>query len=80
MTMYETSDLLQRVERYETALGELRAAHQDVKNVLHERVLFERWQMMGADLGFAAADPSAQSADLGALNQQIPQMAESWSS
>ena len=83
MTMYETSDLHQRVERYEAALDELRAAHQDIKNILHERVLYERWQLIGADLGFSAGDQSApgqQPADLAALNHQIPQMAESWSS
>ncbi len=85
MTMYETSDLHQRVERYEAALDELRAAHQDIKNILHERVLYERWLLIGADLGFSVGDQSAaghaqQPADLAALNHQIPQMAESWSS
>ena len=83
MTMYETSDLHQRVERYEAALDELRAAHQDIKNILHDRVLYERWQLIGADLGFSVGDQSAagqQPADLAALNHQIPQMAESWSS
>ena len=53
MTMYETSDLHQRVERYEAALDEMRAAHQDIKNILHDRVLYERWQLLGADLGFS---------------------------
>lgn len=85
MTMYETSDLRQRVERYEAALDELRAAHQDIKNILHDRVLYERWQLIGADLGFSVGDQSAaahgqQPADLASLNHQIPQMAESWSS
>lgn len=85
MTMYETSDLRQRVERYETALDEMRAAHQDIKDILQERVLYERWQLIGADLGFSVGDQSAagqgqQPAALAALNQQIPQMAESWSS
>jgi hypothetical protein len=84
MTMYETSDLHQRVERYEAALDEMRAAHQDIKNILHERVLYERWQLIGADLGFSVGDQSGaghgQPADLAALNHQIPQMAESWSS
>jgi hypothetical protein len=85
MTMYETSDLHQRIERYETALDELRAAHQEVKNILHERLLHERWQLIGADLGFSAGDQAAAPhsqppADLAALNHQIPQMAESWSS
>jgi len=81
MSMYETSDLRQRVERYEAALDELRAAHQDMKNILHERVLYERWQLIGADLGFSVGDASlGGQADLAGLNHQIPQMAESWSS
>jgi hypothetical protein len=98
MAMYETSDLHQRVERYETALDELRAAHQDIKNVLHEQVLYERWQQLGAELGFTAgtsAQPPAgqhagqlamaqpvagQQHDLSALNHQIPQMSDSWTS
>jgi hypothetical protein len=86
MTMYETSDLHQRIERYETALDELRAAHQEIKNILHDRVLYERWQLIGADLGFSVGDQppavqhSSPSAELAGLNHQIPQMAESWSS
>ena len=56
MTMYEISDLHQRVERYEAAVDELRAAHQDIKNILHERVIYERWQLLGADLGFSTGD------------------------
>ena len=60
--MYETtSDLHQRVARYEAALDELRAAHQDIRNVLVDQVLYERWQQIGAELGFAVVAP-AQSA------------------
>ncbi|MGX6602504.1 hypothetical protein ACWKSP_10270 [Micromonosporaceae bacterium Da 78-11] len=99
MTMYETSDLHKRVERYEAALDELRAAHQDVKNILHDQVLYERWQQVGVELGFALAEqptagqhgqpvgqspvsqpPVGQQHDLTALNHQIPQMSDSWSS
>lgn len=84
MTMYETSDLHKRVARYEAALDELRAAHQDIRNILLDQVLYERWQQIGAELGFAvapqqAASPSAgQQQDLAAMNQQIPQMSEAW--
>ncbi|GIE93417.1 hypothetical protein [Paractinoplanes rishiriensis] len=98
MTMYETSDLHKRVARYEAALDELRAAHQDIRNILHDQVLYDRWQQIGAELGFALAPQSAgqpQAAqptghqptgqqqaglqqDLGAMNQQIPQMSEAW--
>jgi len=82
MTMYETSDLHKRVARYEAALDELRAAHQDVRTVLLDQVLYERWQQIGAELGFTAAAGSgqagAQQQDLGAMNQQIPQMSEAW--
>ena len=84
MTTYETLDLQSRVARYETAVEELRSAHQDVRAVLQDQVLYERWQQLGADLGFVAhggsvAAPSQQQ-DLHGLNQQIPQMAESWAS
>jgi hypothetical protein len=78
MTMYETSDLHKRVARYEAAVDELRAAHQDIRTVLLDQVLFERWQQIGAELGFTAAAASAQQQDLNAMNQQIPQMAEAW--
>jgi hypothetical protein len=72
MTMYETSDLHKRVARYEAALDELRAAHQDVRNVLVDQVLYERWQQIGVELGFAAP-ATAQGAD-----QQSRQMSEAW--
>ncbi|GAA0551639.1 hypothetical protein GCM10010172_37470 [Paractinoplanes ferrugineus] len=82
MTMYETSDLHKRVARYEAAVDELRAAHQDIRSVLVDQVLFERWQQIGADLGFTVAASATASAahqqDLNAMNQQIPQMAEAW--
>lgn len=82
MTMYETSDLHKRVARYEAAVDELRAAHQDIRTVLLDQVLYERWQQIGAELGFVVAGASAQAGaqqqDLGAMNQQIPQMSEAW--
>lgn len=47
------SDLHKRVERYELAVDELRAAHQDVRDVLLVDVLFDRWKQLGSDLGFS---------------------------
>jgi hypothetical protein len=87
MTMYETSDLLKRVERYEAAVEELRAAHQDVRTFLVDQVIYERWQQLGAELGFVAGPARSEGApqqaggtshDLHSLNQQIPQLSESW--
>jgi hypothetical protein len=85
MTMYETSDLHNRVARYEAAVDELRAAHQDIRHVLIDQVLYERWQQIGAELGFAVASAgqnqaTGQQHDLNAMNQQIPQMSEAWAS
>ncbi|GIF18343.1 uncharacterized protein YukE [Actinoplanes tereljensis] len=82
MTMYETSELHKRVARYESAVDELRAAHQDIRTVLTDQVLYERWQHIGAELGFTiavqAAAAAGQQQELNAMNQQIPQMAEAW--
>jgi len=82
MTIHESSDLLKKVERYEAAVQELDAAHEDVKDVLMEGILFARWQRLGAQLGFAAVDPTRQrdepNRDLQQLNQQISAMSESW--
>ncbi|MCU7725859.1 hypothetical protein ODJ79_19185 [Actinoplanes sp. KI2] len=72
MAMYETSDLHKRVARYEAALDELRAAHQDVRHVLVDQVLYERWQQIGAELGFAAP------ATVQGVEQQSRQMSEAW--
>jgi len=69
MTILEGGDLHKRVERYEAAVAELRAAHHDVKDVLHDQVLFERWQQLGAELGFTAMRHRAN---------QVPEMTESW--
>ncbi|MBM2617812.1 hypothetical protein JIG36_19840 [Actinoplanes sp. LDG1-06] len=83
MTTYETLDLQSRVARYETALEELRSAHHDVRAVLQDQVLYERWQQIGNELGFvggAGAGSNGQQQDLQSLNQQIPQMSESWAS
>jgi hypothetical protein len=85
MTIYEGSDLQKRVERYEAAVAELRNAHQDVRDVLVDQILFERWQQLGAELGFsvqpvtkpAAGPPSRDYSD---LNQQIPELNETWAS
>ena len=82
MTIHESSDLLKKVERYEAAVKELEAAHEDVKNVLIQPILFARWQQLGTQLGFAAVDPAKQgeepNRDLQQLNQQISAMSESW--
>ena len=82
MTSHESSELLKKVERYETAVQELEAAHEDVKDVLIEAILFARWQQLGAQLGFSAVDPAKQreepNRDLQQLNQQISAMSESW--
>jgi hypothetical protein len=54
MSDFTGSDLYKRVERYEAAVDELRATHEDIKDVLAEHVLHDRWRLLGADLGFAA--------------------------
>ena len=70
MTIHEGADLHKRVERYETAVVELREAHRDVKDVLTDHVLFERWQQLGAELGFSASpEPQQQQQrELAAVN------------
>lgn len=82
---YETSELHPRVARYEAAVDELRAAHQDVRSLLQDQVLFARWQQMGVELGFVAAsspDDAAQQSGGSAVpgGQPVPPMAESWAS
>ena len=71
MTINEGSELLRRVERYDTAVNELRTAQQDVRDVLVDTILFERWRQLGAELGYSA---TSQQRDLAALNGQIPEM------
>jgi hypothetical protein len=78
MTNHEGADLHKRVERYEAAVDELRAAHQDVKELLLDQVLFERWQQLGAELGFTAMRQQTQR-DLPAM-QPVPEMSDSWAS
>jgi hypothetical protein len=80
MTNHDSVDLHQRVERYEAAVDELRAAHQDDKELLLDQVLFERWQQVGAELGFSAMrqQQGQSQRDLAALNNQIPEMSEPW--
>jgi hypothetical protein len=80
MTISESADLHKRVERYEAAVDELRAAHRDVRELLLDQVLFEHWQQLGAELGFAAVRSHGQQRDLTALNSQIPEMSDSWAS
>ena len=55
MTNHEGADLHKRVERYEAAVAELLVAHRGVKGVLTDPVLFERWEQIGAELGFSAS-------------------------
>ncbi|HEY0532948.1 MAG TPA: hypothetical protein VGD29_15245 [Actinoplanes sp.] len=81
MTMYEgSSDLHKRVERYEAALDEMRAAQQEIKNILHDQVLYDRWQQLGADLGFVVAATAAtahqQSPDMN--GHSVPALSETW--
>jgi hypothetical protein len=79
MTIHEGADLHKRVERYEAAVDELRAAHQDVKELLLDHVLFERWQQIGAELGFSGTMSQAQSqSNVATMNRQISEMSESW--
>lgn len=82
MTIHEGSDLLKKVERYEAAVQELEAAHEDVKDILIETILFARWQQLGTQLGFSAERPVPRpeepNRDLQQLNQQISAMSESW--
>jgi hypothetical protein len=88
MTIDLATDLGKKVERYVTALEELRGAHQDVKDVLLSQVLFERWQHLGSELGFEAAprqtaqdqDADRPQRDLAAMNHQISEMSDSWAS
>ena len=80
MTISEGADLHKRVERYEAAVDELRAAYRDVKELLQDQVLFEHWQQLGSELGFTGVRPQShsQQRDLTALNSQIPELSESW--
>jgi hypothetical protein len=84
MTISEGADLHKRVERYEAAVDELRAAHRDVRELLLDQVLFEHWQQLGAELGFTAVRPQSQNhghqRDISSLNSQIPEMSGSWAS
>jgi hypothetical protein len=75
MTMYEMSDLHKRVERYENALEEMRAAQQEVKNVLHDQVLYDRWQ----ELGFVVASNAAGAHPQQDMNgHSVPALSETW--
>ena len=81
---FDTLDLQTRVARYEAAVEELRAAHRDVRSVLHDQVLFARWQQMGVELGFVASDDGSQQSpqqpngSAAPAGTQLPQLAESW--
>jgi uncharacterized protein YukE len=82
----EGTDLLKKVERYQNAYEELKAAHEEVKDVLIETILFARWEQLGTQLGFTAQQPGDKkktgdepNRDLAQLNQQISAMSESWS-
>jgi hypothetical protein len=74
MTNIEGAELHKRVERYEAAVDELRAAHQDVRELLLSDVLFERWQQVGAELGFSAMRQQSTHTPL----TQVPELSESW--
>ena len=80
MTVQDSSDLLSRVQRFEAAVEELRAAQAGVRGVLHTEIIFDRWAHLGAEQGFTALPINSQQAqrDLEALNNQMPSMTESW--
>jgi len=82
MTIHDSADLHKRVERYEAAVDELRAAHQDIKDVLTAQVLFERWQQVGGELGFSVAQPPNGRPQQGmtVVSHPVPEMADSWAS
>jgi hypothetical protein len=71
MTNHEGADLHKRVERYEAAVAELLVAHRGVKGVLTDQVLFERWEQIGAELGFSASfEPAEPQRELAAANHR----------
>ncbi len=77
--MYEMSDLHKRVERYENALEEMRAAQQEIKNVLHDQVLYDRWQQLGAELGFVVASNAAGVHPHQDMNgHSVPALSDTW--
>lgn len=84
MSDFLDSDLHKRVERYEQAVSELRAAHEAVRDILLVDVLFERWKELGADLGFGAEMPpdgrfrAQPKRDLVSVSSDIIPSAESW--
>ncbi|HET9517627.1 MAG TPA: hypothetical protein VFO77_07885 [Actinoplanes sp.] len=84
MSDFMGPDLFKRVERYEAAVDELRASHEDIKDVLAEHVLYERWKLLGADLGFSAAPlgdrrPLRGNRDLVSAGD-MPSMSDAWQS
>jgi hypothetical protein len=78
MTVHDGAELYKRVERYEAAVDELRASHQDIKDVLTDQVLFERWRQLGTELGFSATTmpPRREQSPVG---QPMPELSEAWS-
>ncbi|MFG1604165.1 hypothetical protein [Actinoplanes sp. NPDC049265] len=79
MTVHDGAELHKRVERYEAAVDELRASHQDIRDVLTEQVLFERWRQLGAELGFATnAAATAPPRETMVVGTQIPELSEAW--
>jgi hypothetical protein len=83
MIIHDGADLHKRVERYEAAVDELRAAHQDIKDVLTPQVLFERWQQVGGELGFSAVQTPQNGQPhqgMTVVSHTVPEMADSWAS
>ena len=78
MTIHEGAELYKRVERYEAAVAEMRASHQDIKDILTEQVLFERWRQLGAELGFSASNLPQRDQQHMPMTQ-LPEMSEAWS-
>jgi hypothetical protein len=79
MTIDEGFDLFKKVERYEAALVGLRNAHEDVREVLHDNILFDRWRQLGVELGFAAQPLAKPDRDFAALSQQSSELSDAWS-
>jgi hypothetical protein len=81
MTIHEGSDLLKKVERYEAALDDLRSAHGDVRDVLLDQIVYERWRQLGEELGFTAEPLKLDDLprrEAGPINQHIPEMSDAW--
>ena len=78
MTIDEGFDLFKKVERYEAAVVGLRNAHEDVREVLHDNILFDRWRQLGVELGYAAQPLAKPDRDFAALDRQPAELSDAW--